>query len=131
MKHKTIVNLPGVKNPYGEDIRGCLICPEGYEQCGSDLSSLEDRLKHHFMFPYDPEYVKEMSTPDFDPHLDLALSAKAVTEEEVIKYKQAEHPDKRIKDIRHTHKQGKYRSEESREGKECGSTCRSGWSPYN
>src|SRR3546814_18351017 len=60
------------------------------------------------MFPYDPEYVKEMSTPDFDPHLDLALSAKAVTEEEVIKYKQAEHPDKRIKDIRHTHKQGNY-----------------------
>src|SRR3546814_10260548 len=49
-----------------------------------------------------------MSTPDVDPHLDLALSAKAVTEEEVIKYKQAEHPDKRIKDIRHTHKQGNY-----------------------
>lgn len=82
-KHKTIVNLPGVQNPYGEDIRGCLICPDGYELCGSDMSSLEDRLKQHYIWPYDPEYVKEMSKPDFDPHLDLALSANALTEAEV------------------------------------------------
>lgn len=107
-KHKVLVNLPGVQNPYGEDIRGCLICPDGYELCGSDLSSLEDRLKQHFMYPYDPKYVEEMSKPDFDPHLDLALSANAVTEEEVKEYKQVEHKDKRIKDIRHTHKQGNY-----------------------
>lgn len=107
-KHKTVVNLPGVQNPYGEDIRGCLICPEGYELCGSDMSSLEDRLKQHYMWPYDPEYVKEMSKPDFDPHLDLALSANAVTEAEVKEYKQAEHKDKKVKEIRHTHKQGNY-----------------------
>lgn len=107
-KHKTIVNLPGVQNPYGEDIRGCLICPEGYVLCGSDMFSLEDRLKQHYIWPYDPEYVKEMSKPDFDPHLDLALSANAVTEAEVKEYKQAEQKDKKVKDIRHTHKQGNY-----------------------
>lgn len=107
-KHKTIVNLPGVQNPYGEDIRGCLICPDGYELCGSDMSSLEDRLKQHFMFPYDPEYVKEMSTPDFDPHLDLALSADALSVDQVVEYKKAESKDKVVKDIRHVHKQGNY-----------------------
>lgn len=107
-KHKTIVNLPGIHNPYGEDIRGCLICPEGYELCGSDMSSLEDRLKQHFMFPYDPEYVKEMSTPDFDPHLDLALSADALTEIQVTTYKESESKDKTVKEIRHVHKQGNY-----------------------
>lgn len=107
-KHKTIVNLPGIHNPYGEDIRGCLICPEGYELCGSDMSSLEDRLKQHYMWPYDPEYVKEMSTPDFDPHLDLALSADALTVDQSNEYKKAESKDKKVKEIRHVHKQGNY-----------------------
>lgn len=107
-KHKVLVNLPGVQNPYGEDIRGCLIVPEGYELCGSDMSSLEDRLKQHFMYPYDPDYVNEMSKPDFDPHLDLALSANVVSEAEVKQYKEAEYKDKRVKDLRHTHKQGNY-----------------------
>lgn len=107
-KHKTVVNLPGIHMPYGEDIRGCLICPDDHVLCGSDMSSLEDRLKQHYMWPYDPEYVREMSKPDFDPHLDLALSARALTEAEVNEYKQVENKDKKVKEIRHTHKQGNY-----------------------
>ncbi len=72
-KHAEIVNLPKIDTPFGDDIRGCLIAPEGYELCGSDMSSLEDRTKQHYMFKYDPDYVKEMMTPDFDPHLDIAV----------------------------------------------------------
>ena len=72
-KHAECVNLPKVDATYGEDIRGCLIAPEGYELCGSDMSSLEDRTKQHFMFKYDPEYVREMMTEDFDPHIDIAI----------------------------------------------------------
>lgn len=86
-KHRVLVNLPGVDKLYGEDIRGALEAPEGYELCGSDMSSLEDRTKQHFMWPHDPEYVKEMQKPDFDPHLDLALLAKAITKAQVDAYK--------------------------------------------
>ena len=35
------------------------------------------------MKPYDPTYVEEMSKPGFDPHLNLAVFAGAVTEFEV------------------------------------------------
>jgi len=107
-KHRIIVNLPGVQNPYGEDIRGCLIAPDGEELCGSDMSGLEDRLKQHFIFPYDPEYVKEMNSENFDPHLDLAINAEAVSEDDVEAYKAAEKKDSGIKAIRHTYKQGNY-----------------------
>ena len=39
------------------------------------------------MWPHDPEYVKEMTTPDFDPHLDLAVFAKALTSEQAQAHK--------------------------------------------
>lgn len=88
-KHKTIVNLPGVNKPYGKLVRGCLIAREGRVLCGSDMSSLEDLTKRHYMFFYDPDYVKEMSVPGFDPHLNLAMFAKALIEEEVDTWKAA------------------------------------------
>lgn len=105
-KHKTIVNLPKVGKPFGDIIRGVLIAPKGKVLCGSDMSSLEDRLKQHYIFPYDPEYVREMMTDDFDPHLDLALNAKVVTLVQVNKYKSGE--DKSIKPIRDIYKTGNY-----------------------
>ena len=86
-KHKVVVNLPSVGKPYGEEVRGCLIAPEGYELCGSDMSSLEDRTKQHYMWKYDPEYVKEMQTDDFDPHLDLAVVAGFLTEQQAQAHK--------------------------------------------
>lgn len=89
-KHRVVVNLPGVDKPYGADIRGCLVAPEGYELCGSDQSSLEDRVKQHYMWPYDAEYVKEMMTPDFDPHIDLAIMCELMSKEDGDKYKQAD-----------------------------------------
>ncbi len=86
-KHAEVVNLPKIDSPFGDDIRGCLIAPEGYELCGSDMSSLEDRTKQHYMFKYDPEYVKEMMTPDFDPHLDIAVVGDLMKKEDADNYK--------------------------------------------
>lgn len=106
VKHKEVVNLPKVNKPYGEIMRGVLIAPEGYELCGSDMASLEDRLKQHYLYPLDPEYVKQMMTDDFDPHLDLALLAKEVTQEQVDAYKAG--TDKSIKPIRDIFKNGNY-----------------------
>lgn len=106
-KHKTAVNLPKAGKPYGELIRGCLIAREGYELCGSDMASLEDRLKQHYIYPYDPEYVKEMSEPDYDPHLSLALLGGEVTEEQVRVYKSGE-DKKTIKPFRDIFKNGNY-----------------------
>lgn len=105
-KHKTVVNVPGAFKPYGKEIRNILIAPDGYELCGSDLSSLEDRTKQHYMWPYDPEFVKEMNKPDFDPHLDLALANNAVTSVEVVAYKKGDAPQ--IKGLRHQYKTTNY-----------------------
>lgn len=105
-KHKTIVNLPKVGKPYGEEIRGALIADEGTELCGADMSGLEDRLKQHFIYPYDPDYVNEMSNDDYDPHLSLATLAGEVTEEQVEAYKTGK--NKSIKPIRDIFKNGNY-----------------------
>lgn len=104
-KHTVIVNLPGVDKAYGKDIRECLIAPEGYELCGSDQSSLEERTKHHYMYPYDPEYVKDMNTEGFDPHLDIALLANMMTSKQVYDYKAG---DKSMSSVRHDAKQVNY-----------------------
>lgn len=98
-KHRVLVNLPGVNKFYGKEIRGCLVAEEGYVLCGSDMSSLEENTKKHYMYVYDPEFVKEMSTPGFDAHLDLARHAKAVTIEEIDFYKQwKKHPEEVIEE---------------------------------
>jgi len=82
-KHnKPLVNLPGVDKPWGKEIRGSLIAPEGYVLCGSDMVSLESTTKRHFIYPYDPEYVAEMSQEGFDEHLDLAVKAGHLSSED-------------------------------------------------
>jgi len=96
-RHSILVNLPGVTGEEdwadGVHIRGCLKAQEGYVLCGADVSSLEDSTKQHYIYPYDPEYVKEMMDPDFDPHTDVAVRAKVMTEkekEEHLLYKKTE-----------------------------------------
>lgn len=74
-KHKEIVNLPKVEKKFGELGRGALIAREGKILCGSDMASLEDRIKQHFIYPLDPEYVKSMNEKGFDPHLVVAVLA--------------------------------------------------------
>lgn len=80
--HRELVNLPGVDKPHGYDIRGSLIAGLRKILAGSDLSSLEDRVKHHFMLPHDPEYVATMQSEGFDPHILMAKIAKMITQEE-------------------------------------------------
>lgn len=81
-----LVNLPKLDVKFGREIRECMIAREGYEPA-EPICLLEDRTKQHYMWPYDPDYVKEMMKPGFDPHLDLALSAGKVTQEQVDDYK--------------------------------------------
>lgn len=87
MQHAEIVNLPGVDKPYGDIVRGVLVAGSGRVSLGSDLSSLEDRVKHSFMLPHDPEYVETMQSPDYDPHLQMAVTAGMITEDELEFYK--------------------------------------------
>ena len=90
VQHRELVNLPGVDKAYGKDIRGVLIAGKGKVSVGSDLSSLEDRTKHHFMLPYDPEYVATMQEDDFDPHILMALTARMITQKEFDDFKRGE-----------------------------------------
>lgn len=71
-KHAEIVNLPKPEKRYAKDIRSCLIADKDEELCGADMTSLEDKLKQHFIFKHDPEYVEKLNLPDYDAHLDLA-----------------------------------------------------------
>ena len=97
-KHKKpLVNLPSVEKQYGKEIRSCLIATPGHLLCGADMTSLEDTTKRHYMMPYDPQYVKEMSVEGFDPHLDLAKHAKFVTQKQIDQHNRGEIS---LKDIR-------------------------------
>lgn len=86
-----IVNLPKLSVYYGNEIRSVLTVPsEDYIMCGSDISGLEDNTKQHYIFYYDPEYVKEMRIPGFCPHLDIGILANLITKEEANFYKYVE-----------------------------------------
>ncbi len=87
-QHRELVNLPSVTKPYGADIRGLLCSTDDrYVLVGSDLSGLEDRVKHHFMLPYDRDYVETMLEEDYDAHLLTALSAGMITQKDFDNYK--------------------------------------------
>ena len=88
--YRPLVNLPSVDKPYGDVIRGCLTCPEGYVLAGADMTSLEDTTKRHYMKPLDPDYVEEMTRDGFDPHLDLALHAGVINQDDIDKHNSGE-----------------------------------------
>lgn len=90
LKHRKIVNLPKPSAPYAEHIRECLISGGGHYLLGSDLSGIEDATKQHYIYPYDPEYVDSMRTEDWDAHLDIALRAGLLNEEQVRQHKAGE-----------------------------------------
>ena len=102
-KHrKPLVNLPGVDKPWGKEVRGCLTAPAGYILCGADMTSLEDTTKRHYMKPFDPDYVEEMSQAGFDPHLDLAKHAGAIKQSDIDAYNRGEKPE--LKALRKNYK---------------------------
>lgn len=105
-KHKKpMVNLPGVDKPYGEEIRGCLIAPEGKQLIGCDMVSLEDTTKRHYIQPLDPEYVADMSQSGYDPHLDLAKHAGEVTQVQIDQHNAGE---VNLKSLRKNYKAANY-----------------------
>lgn len=87
MRHGTIVNIPKMSMEYGKYIRPCLTSPDGYELCDSDLSSLENMTRNNFIYNLDKEYVETMLDKGFDSHLDLAVSANMITNDEQEFYK--------------------------------------------
>lgn len=123
LTHKECVNLPSLRVKYGKELRGLLMARKGKLLLGSDLSSLEDRLKHHFQWKLDPEYVKSQMSPDFDPHCTIAVIAGLMTAEEYAFYAEYKKKDfveghgtpaeqkakfKRIDEIRATGKSTNY-----------------------
>ena len=90
-----LVNIPSLRVAYGEQIRSLLIARDGCSLLGSDLSSLEDRLKHHFQWKLDPEYVKSQMSDGFDPHMTVACLGGLMTEDEMEWYKQYKKLDKK------------------------------------
>lgn len=87
LKHRKIVNLPKPSAPYAENIRACLVAGEGNYMIGADLSGIEDNTKLHYIYPFDPEYVKTMQSDDWDSHLDIAIRAKLLTQEQADEHK--------------------------------------------
>jgi hypothetical protein len=87
VQHRELVNLPGVDKAHGEDIRGGLIAGFKKILLGSDMSSLEDRIKINFMMTHDQVYVEQLSEKGYDPHLAMAVVAGMITEDEKEFYK--------------------------------------------
>jgi len=87
LKHRELVNLPSGRALYGSKIRGLLKAREGYTLLGSDLSSLEDRIKHHFQWPLDQQYVEQQLDKEFDPHLLIAVMGGMMTQVDSDWYK--------------------------------------------
>lgn len=77
-----VVNLPKPGIFYGKEVREVLLADEGHIMFGSDVSSLEDNTKQHYIYKYDPKYVEEMRVEGFDPHVDIAVLAGLMTVED-------------------------------------------------
>lgn len=87
LKHRNLVNLPSVKAPFGEYVRSVLCCEEDEVFVGSDLSSLENYTRTHFIAPIQPEAIDILADKDYDSHTQLAIFAGMMTEGEELFYK--------------------------------------------
>lgn len=96
MQHKSLCNLPSSRVLYGKEIRGLLLARDGYALLGSDLSSLEERLKHHFQWKYDKEYVTSQMSEDYDPHIAIAMIAGLMNTDDEKFYKDCKKLEKEV-----------------------------------
>lgn len=87
IRHKELVNLPGVRSKYGEHIRTHLLPPEGHVMIGADLSSLEATTRNHFIYDRDRAYVERQQEFLYDPHLDLMVSGGLMDESAAAFYR--------------------------------------------
>lgn len=73
LRHKDIVNLPGVDRRFGKEIRGSFIASEGNVLVGYDASSIEARCKGHLTYKYDGgEYARKILDDSYDEHMENA-----------------------------------------------------------
>jgi hypothetical protein len=49
---------------------------------GVDINSLEASTKDHYIYFFDPQYVKEKRTPEFDEHIDMSILSKRMSIED-------------------------------------------------
>lgn len=89
-KHRGLTNLPKADKPFSSSIRGCLVAGEGNVSIGSDIKSLEDFIKIHFMLAHDPEHVATMSEEGYDTHLATAVASGFISFNDMEKYKAGE-----------------------------------------
>ena len=100
LKHaKPFVNLPKPTSPYGDLVRGVMIAPEGSVLIGSDVSSLEDKMKQISIYPYDPEYVEDMNRPGWDAHLDIGIRSGMISKDESDFFRWYKKKDKKREDL--------------------------------
>lgn len=100
LKHaKPFVNLPKPTSPYGDLVRGVMIAPEGSVLVGSDVSSLEDKMKQISIYPYDPEYVEDMNRPGWDAHLDIGVRSGMISQDESDFFRWYKKKDKKREDL--------------------------------
>jgi hypothetical protein len=90
-QHKFVVNLPKVTGKGdirdGKWIRECLIAGKGKKIVQSDLSGIESRTSDHYTFPFNPQRIKHTQSPNFDPHLEVAVVSNLMTADEEIWFK--------------------------------------------
>lgn len=88
LKHaKPCANIPSNRSVLGTEIRSCMVAREGKVFCGSDLSSLESNIKLNLQLEVDREGALAELSDDFDPHLDIAMTAGLLNDYEVYFYK--------------------------------------------
>ena len=86
-KHRVpVVNLPKVGKLWGEEIRSSLVAKEGRMFLGSDMVALESKTRDHLIYDLDPSLVEKTQKEGYDAHLDIAVTAGLMTEEEVKFY---------------------------------------------
>ena len=68
MRHRAVVNVPKVGEPYGEELRSIFAVRPGYRLVGTDLSALENRIIGHYVMPIPDgrEYTRRLE--EDDPH---------------------------------------------------------------
>lgn len=86
-RHGALVNIPSPQKPFGKDLRSLFVAPKGKVIIGCDVKNLESRTRDHCIQPLDPDYVEEMSQPGYDNHLDIAVFAGLLTEEQAQAHK--------------------------------------------
>lgn len=78
------------------------------EKCLTNtVTDSEDRVKQHFMIPLDPEHVKKMLDPSYDPHIDIAMTSGVMTEAEGQMYKDKSGTEEQVAELKTKRHKGK------------------------